>query len=155
MFRCNPPGLRRSESQCRVRRRQSELSVSSGQCHGLGLIPCSCPQHTNHVSHCSHCCHRPGHSSQCHPVQEWLVTMFDEIQHYLARLCWSTTVSACVSTAPKYSRLLSSLSRLRPGSGEESQVYCLRTGVDSNCWQLSVQCDNQSDKHYKSYNTFI
>lgn len=153
--RCVPPGLRRAETQCTVRKPSHPRT--NDQCHMLGLVSCSCPQHANDVSPpaCTNCCQRPGYPSNCRPAEEWILSKFDEIQHYLARLCWSTTVTSCLSSAPKYSGFLSRLSKYR--SGGEGRVFCLRTGIDSNCWQLSFHCDKRTtyqDK-YKMYNMFI
>ena len=36
------------------------------------------------------------------PAEEWTLEMFDKMQHYLARLCWDHTVSACMAHIPRY-----------------------------------------------------
>ena len=38
----------------------------------------------------------------CRPAEEWTLEMFDKMQHYLARLCWDHTVSACMAHIPRY-----------------------------------------------------
>lgn len=32
--------------------------------------------------------------------------MFDKMQHYLARLCWDNTVSACMAHIPRYKEIM-------------------------------------------------
>ena len=32
------------------------------------------------------------------PAWDWTVSVFDKLQHRLARLCWGRTVAACVDT---------------------------------------------------------
>ena len=54
---CVPPGLRRGQTQCTLRRER----VNKGQdCGRLGLTPCQCPeQHENSVYRdqgCQSCC---------------------------------------------------------------------------------------------------
>ena len=92
--------------------------------------------------HCTTCCQ--DRSGQCRPVEDWAVTLFDEIQHFLARICWSHSVSACIRAKPRYQDLLTRLSSSSSSSlRSNSRVFCLKTGYDSNCWQIPFSCDEQ------------
>ena len=109
---CVPPGLRRSETECSIRFSGDSKNTD---CSRLGLKPCQCKRHENAVSApaCESCCR--GDNGDCRSAEEWTVTMFDEIQHYLARLCWSWTVSTCMASirSHKYAELLNRLSSQR------------------------------------------
>merc|ERR1712192_334037 len=56
---CVPPGLRRGETECRVR--QARGGSSSKQCSRLGLQSCSCPPVTNSITQ------RPRGKGACLP----------------------------------------------------------------------------------------
>ena len=134
---CVPPGLRRGELQCTLRRNMDKLS----ECSRFGLSSCSrgCPHVRSNSIHCNTCCQDT--SGLCRPVEDWAVSLFDEMQHYLARLCWASTVSACMRGQPRYQDLLSRLSHSSTTSRQTSRVFCLKTGYDSNCWQIPFSCD--------------
>jgi len=146
---CVPPGLRRGETECRVR--QARGGSSSKQCSRLGLQSCSCPPVTNSItqSRCTVCCQAKG--ERCLPAREWTNTLFTHMQRFLGRMCWhGGTVLNCISTSAKWSNTLTSLSLYKPDiSGE---VFCLQTQVDSNCWQLDFLCSSKPSKS-KSYFT--
>ena len=143
---CVPPGLRRAELQCTVRRRRDKQRdrqrVRLSSCSRFGLSECSCPQVRSNSLHCNTCC--GDQTRQCRPVEDWAARLFDEMQHYLARICWARTVVACMRSQPRYQDLLTRLSsspaNMSPAS---TKVFCLKTGYDSNCWQIPFSCDEQ------------
>ena len=138
---CVPPGLRRAELQCTVRR-SSHHQPRLSECSRFGLSSCSCPQVTSNSLHCNTCCE--DRTRQCQPVEDWAVRLFDEMQHYLARICWAHTVVTCMRGQPRYqdllTRLSTSSSTIKPAT---TRVFCLKTGYDSNCWQIPFSCDEQ------------
>ena len=144
---CNPPGLRKGEIECHFRKTQSRKVIGKmrqgSECSRLGLESCDCPGASNSVT-CTSCCTTKG--GDCRPAKEWTKIMFDYMQHYLARLCWAESVSTCISTSSKWSRILGLLSQ--QNVVKEGTVFCLKTGRDSNCWQLSFFCD--SDLRYNN-----
>ena len=142
---CVPPGLRRGELQCTVRRRDGRRPQEKlSECSRFGLSPCvrGCPVVSNSL-HCQTCCQ--DRAGQCRPVQDWAVTLFDEMQHHLIRLCWATSVSACIRAQPRYQDLLTRLSTSSSSrkQNNNTRVFCLKTGYDSNCWQIPFSCDEQ------------
>ena len=135
---CVPPGLRRAELQCTVRPSPGQLT----ECSRFGLSSCSCPQVRSNSLHCHTCCE--DQTRQCRPVEDWAVRLFDEMQHYLARLCWARSVSTCMVGRARYQDLLTRLSTSSATiSPATTRVFCLKTGYDSNCWQIPFSCDEQ------------
>ena len=49
----------------------------------------------------------------CRPAEEWTLEMFDKMQHYLARLCWDNTVSACMAHIPRCEEIMENSCRNR------------------------------------------
>ena len=128
---CVPPGLRRGERECRMRVPRSR------DCSRLGLVTCSCPGNS---VHCGSCCAPPA-GRDCRPAPAWTRVMFGFMQRHLSSArCWSRPARACLSQHSKWRALLNRLSRHHRPGRQPGPVFCLKTAVDSNCWQPAFHC---------------
>merc|ERR1712079_677872 len=114
-----------------------------------GLVTCTCPYHENSVLSCDDnvFCRRP--SASCLPVSEWASRIFQEIQDYIYRNCWTDSIMSCVSSARKWDTLLSDLEQYKaPVVGK---VFCLRTTQESKCWRLQWNMNPPRSGHQKHF----
>ena len=141
---CVPPGMQRGETECTVRKLlhyDQHQVMESSDCRRLGLETCACSGQENYVT-CKVCCRRKG--EKCLPAQKWTKTIFTQIQHYIARLCWQDSVATCIASSGKWRAVLGSLAQYKPRT--KGRIYCLKTLTDSSCWQLDFTCDKQKSK---------
>ena len=150
---CVPPGMARGETECTVRKllkydrnKVTHVKKQNSDCLRLGLQTCPCPGHENDID-CTSCCRRKG--EQCLSAKKWTSSLFTEMQHYIARLCWRDSVFNCVSSSTKWTKILNSLSQYKPKF--KGKIFCLKTLTDSNCWQLDFSCDKHKSKHKSAF----
>ena len=147
---CLPPGMQRGETECTVwqllKYDSTKVRKQNSDCARLGLETCSCPGQENSVE-CKTCCRRKG--EKCLPAQKWTQTIFTQMQHYIARLCWRNSVLNCISSSAKWTKVLASLSKYKPKF--KGRIFCLKTHTDSNCWQLDFSCDKHKSKQNKAF----
>jgi len=141
------PANHRRRSRASRRHRRKRRVRRRSLCPTLGLKKCRC-------SDGCYCCQTE--SGTCIPDSTLLANFFTIVQRWMAnctgRVLTCLTQSgytyrydvstnslvAPLSSTQTWMKILKKLSKLKPD--KQGTVFCLRSSLDSNCWQLNLDC---------------